>query len=113
MRTQSGNVVELAAAFAPEQRLEGFRLARRNTAVLGTEDASALRAAVAWGLKPDMSWADCVAEATELANERCSPLDEQVQWAQQLLAYINERDGHIGRVAPSQGLSPKTYQMQL
>ena len=65
VRTRGGATVALSKAFAPSADLAQWKLrvVNSNAAQLGTDDAATLRAGVFWGLKADLDWSDCVAEA--------------------------------------------------
>ena len=69
-----------------------------------------VRAAVAWGLKSDLTWADCIAEAHKISDAR---MDRSLQEesARRLIQYITERESAISEAAPQ--LSPKESKAEL
>ena len=112
LQTQGGDVVALSAAFASLERLEAlnFQVVARGLSNLGTSDPSTVKAAILWGLKDDLTWADCVHEARTIADED-SEADGLVARSERLLAYMAERSEAISAI--STGLEPKVQQKLL
>ena len=107
VKTSTGAVVELAKAFAPLPKpLPGLCvldeaqlwIVRCNRAVL-PEEESIVRTAIAWGLKADLTWDDCVAEARSIAEEEHEgndlDLTSREAWARRLVLYITSREAQI------------------
>ena len=102
VETSGGATVKLSAAFAPSDALAKWQLGvvGSNTAQLGASDAATTLAGIAWGLKPGLSWADCVAEAQMIEKDRDRPLAERVAWAERLIKYLEHSFGTVGLFGP-------------
>ena len=74
-------------------------------------EAACMPTAQVWGLKPDLSWADCVEEATAIAEDADVPLEERAAWARRLLEYIAQHQAQITAASPADNAKP--YKAQL
>ena len=112
MRTADGSAVALSAAFAPTAHLEQLRLrsATRGRAVQVA--AAFVPTAQEWGLKPELSWRDCVEEATAIAEDGDVPLEEKAMWATRLLEYVAQHQAQITAASPAGSAEPCKAQLR-
>ena len=92
----TGRFSRPSECFAPDQqhligtKLNIVVLQTANLMVLHTVPSAVLRTALAWGVKSELTWADVLFEADDVARRK------DMDNAERLLKYLEERHGQLG-----------------